>query len=223
MASEQDKSINYRLKGSVIAGMVFFAIVADLVTLIPFVGVVVGPLYWILLSIFLYKKGFGIINARRLATSIGSMVVEMVPVLQALPLITVGTILIIVLSKMEDRLGIKIPTKGSQPPGATIDPNTQPLNRGGVRPPNQQDNQKPLNANGARQPVNPAKDTPPPESVKRDKADDYRRDTSADVYGQEVNKVYGELKQAGWSDKDAHKMASASAKSKADMHKSTYS
>lgn len=89
------------------------ATVADLLSLIPFVGDIVGPLFWICFSIYLWKIGCGFLNARRLATEIISAVGEMIPVVQEFPLILVGTILVILMIVFEDKTGIKVmPTKG---------------------------------------------------------------------------------------------------------------
>lgn len=127
-----------------IAGLIFFATITDLFTLIPLVGDFVAPVYWILVSIYLYFKGFGILNARRLVTSILSMVTEMIPVVQEFPLLLAGTIAIIIFSRMEDKLGTKL-----KPP--TPVPGRNPLNSGGVR--------KPVNLNSVRKALDVVRQT----------------------------------------------------------------
>lgn len=147
--------IQYRLGGSSIAFLVFIAIAADLITLIPGAGTLgVAPIFWIIVSVFLYFKGFGIINARRLATSITSMVVEMVPVIQELPLLTAGVLTLIMFTRLEDKMGRKT--------APTESPGPQPLNQGGVRLPEipqeeeaagqQPSARQPLNIDGMRKP-----------------------------------------------------------------------
>ena len=149
--------VNYRLSAFAIVAMIFFAAFADLLTLIPLAGDVIGPVYWVLISFFLYLKGFGIINGRRLSTSIISTVAEMIPAVQALPMIMAGTVVLIVFSRIEDKIGISL-TKGK----AGIN---SPLNQNGVRTPlprtsgqeassSKPDDspRQPLNMNGSRGP-----------------------------------------------------------------------
>lgn len=139
-----DGETKYRLKGFSIAVLLVAAIFADLLTIIPLVGDFVGPVYWVCVSIFLYFKGFGILNARRFATSAISMVAEMIPAIQAFPLIIAGTIAVIIFSRIEDKTGLK----------ARLPDGQQPLNISGVRLPQTDsgNTSQPLNANGVRQP-----------------------------------------------------------------------
>jgi len=152
--------VQYRIGMFAIVVLIFCASVADLLTLIPFVGTFIGPFYWISVSIFLYTKGFGILNLRRFATSAISMIGEMVPVIQSLPLIIAGTLAVIIMSRIEDKKGIKM----------LPSPNKQSLNQEGIRQPsigptedeNLDENQveeapqkaprQPLNIGGTRRP-----------------------------------------------------------------------
>ncbi len=133
-------SPQYRLGTLSIVALIVAAIVADAITLIPFAGDFIGPAYWVIVSIFLYTNGFGILNARRLSTSVISMVAELIPAVQELPLILAGTIAVIIFSRIEDKLGIKVPTLGGQATGNTVKgvaPGQMPLNVDGVRRPAQ--------------------------------------------------------------------------------------
>ncbi len=121
--------------------LIVSAVIADLLTLIPLVGVLAGPIYWILINIYFLKAGFGLMSGKRLATSGISAVAEIVPVIQELPTITVGMIIIIITTRLQEKTGISlgsIPGKGPH------------LNSGGVRMPAQK--QQPLNQAGIRPP-----------------------------------------------------------------------
>jgi len=132
----------------VMALLVLSAGVCDLITLIPFVGLVVAPAFWILVSFYLWRKGYGLINARRGATSLISMIAEMIPAVQFLPLNTVGIIILIIFLKLEEKTGLKLPVGGKKLSG------NQPLNSGGVRPPTSSRTlEQPLNVDGVRAPV----------------------------------------------------------------------
>jgi hypothetical protein len=114
--------------------------IADLLSLIPFVGILTGTVFWILISVFLWKKGYGFVNGRRLATGGISMLAEWIPAIQAFPLTLVGAVVLIFLIKAEEKTGIRIPLKGkggSSVGEATNTPKRTPLNQDGVRQPRQ--------------------------------------------------------------------------------------
>lgn len=125
-------SVNYRLSMAAIVVMIFIAAIADLFTLIPLAGDIIGPVYWVAVSIFLYTKGFGLVNGRRLTTSLISMIAEMIPAIQELPLLLGGTIVLVVFSRLEDRTGISL-TKGKI--GIAKGPTPRVMNVDGVRQP----------------------------------------------------------------------------------------
>ena len=122
--------------------LIVLAAIADLITLIPIAGDIVGPVFWISVSIYFWKSGLGVMNVGRLVTSTVSLVAEMFPVIQELPTILVGMIIIIVLFFFEDKSGVHISSiiGGGKSPlnktGVRATPPPIPLNQGGVRPPN---------------------------------------------------------------------------------------
>ncbi len=146
--------IKYRISLTASGFLVLLAIIADLISLIPFVGMVSGPTFWVLASWYLWKKGCGLFNARRLATELISSVVEIIPAIQALPAATVGIIAVLLMIRIEDRTGISMKPDsfaGSvRKPHYTTDENGQgirrpqsstpaippKLNINGIRPPN---------------------------------------------------------------------------------------
>ena len=134
---------NARISNKAVASLLGIATVADLVTLIPVAGDFVGPIFWVCVAIYLWKKGCGLVNVRRLVTELISMVGEMIPVVQEFPLIIAGTALVMVLIRFEDKTGIN-PHKnmaGKSGGKMSIDgrreaPPRIPVNQGNVRPPN---------------------------------------------------------------------------------------
>ena len=193
--------VNYRLGITAIAVLIFTAAIADLICLIPFAGDFVGPVYWVLVSIFLYTKGFGILNARRFATSAISMVAEMIPGVQELPIILVGVIIVIVFSRIEDKTGIKIPTsKGpiDDKAIAGVTPGIKPANQDGVRQPSalesgQENNsspRQPLNSGGVRTPS--------------ERAEPPRKSTNADGNQKELERLAEVNKQIAYDMQEKH-------------------
>lgn len=116
-----------------IAILIFLAAICDLISLIPGAGDITGPIYWTLVSIFLWQKGYGFLNPRRLATSGISMLGEIIPVIQSLPLTLVGIIIVIYMLKRRNDSGDKTKT-------------TENNKREPQRP-------KPLNQNERREPA----------------------------------------------------------------------
>lgn len=112
---------------------------ADLLTLIPGVGDVLGWLSWIMFAIIFWIKGLGFFSPKKLAISIVSVVTELVPGVQALPTITAGVIAILVMTRAEDKLGISL-NPMQKKPGVTMPRNQKtPVNSiAGVRPPRKQ-------------------------------------------------------------------------------------
>lgn len=156
---------NYRLGWASIAGLLIVAGVFDLISPILVIGSITGPIYWVSLSAFLFTRGFGLLNARRLTSSIISLIIEVVPAVNTLPAILAGTIAIIIFSRIEDRTGISMHKKGVANAGAI----RKTLNRDGRRDPTQplpeepqmerlasltsRANMRPLNVDGMRQPT----------------------------------------------------------------------
>ena len=123
-----------RIGWGMIIGWFLLSGLADLCTLIPFVGTAVGPAYWVLFGFYLWKTGHGLVNWRRAVPGLLSIVGEFIPFVQALPTIWTATILIIILSRLEDKTGIAI---------------SQHFSKRNMRFP---DRRRPLNKNGVRQP-----------------------------------------------------------------------
>ncbi len=132
----------YRLSTSTSIILVIFATIADLISLIPFAGDIVGWLFWSIMAVVFWKLGLGLINYRRFLPLIMSTVAEFIPFIQEFPTIMAGMIAVIILSRIEDKTGIKmLPSKG----------------KGGVRMP--QKTREPVNLQeGVRQPRTPIRE-----------------------------------------------------------------
>jgi hypothetical protein len=121
--------------------LLFLASVADLLSLIPFVGAVSSPIFWAYAGYYFWKKGMGFINGKRIATGVLSIVAEAIPVLQALPFAIAGIAIIFLITKIEEKTGISIaPVVGGKKPL-----NAEGMRRAVAKP-------SPLNQNGVRMP-----------------------------------------------------------------------
>lgn len=130
MDREQNKK--YRIGWGMAAVIVFVAAFFDVFNAIPAVGTILAGLYWFSFGIYLWVTGHGLMNPRRLAPGLVSMAIEAFPAIQSLPALTAATIVVIVLSRMEDFSGVNIlpNKKGVRAPDKKI-----PLNQNGMRLP----------------------------------------------------------------------------------------
>ena len=141
-AMEQESGKKNRISNKAATLLIGSAIIADALTLIPIVGVVVGPVYWILMNIYSIKSGLGIISGKRLAAGGVSAIAEVIPLVQELPTITLAMVVIVVTTRIEDKTGISVGSARGGPhlnSGGVRMPvrKQQPVNiQPGVRPPN---------------------------------------------------------------------------------------
>lgn len=112
-----------------------FATICDFFSLIPLVGDAVAPIFWVIVGIYFWSKGMGILNGRKLAVTAISFVAEMIPWVQELPMLLAGITAMLFIIRIEDKTGkslIKPMSKGITPPRLTRNPfNGQE----GIRPP----------------------------------------------------------------------------------------
>lgn len=126
------------------------ASVADLISLIPFAGTITSPIFWLFASIYLWYAGCGLLNSRRLATSLLSLIAEVVPAIQELPLTLAGIIAVLIMIRIEDKTGLKIPGVGPKTDGVR-----SPLYQDGRRMPDiarMERVEGPMNMDGVRAP-----------------------------------------------------------------------
>ena len=115
--------------------LVFLALCADVIGLIPFMESISGTVFWALAWVILWLAGCGLVNWRRLVTAAISLAIGWVPVIQSLPQITLGIIAVIILVKMEDKTGISMVKPLSQGKKVNLPKRKPPLNQGEVRLP----------------------------------------------------------------------------------------
>ncbi len=94
--------------------MIAVAIIFDLLSLIPFVNIVVDVAAVLLYGIWFAIKGVGFINPRRFATMMVTVIIEAIPAISFLPGFTIAIIVTILMIKSEDRLGISLPGVGGK-------------------------------------------------------------------------------------------------------------
>jgi len=98
---------------------VVIAIIGDLLSLIPFVGTAVAPVFWICFTYYGWKKGLGLINPKKVVTTALSVGAEVAPLLQFLPALAAGIVAILLMVRAEDKTGISLikpVQKGVTPP-----------------------------------------------------------------------------------------------------------
>ncbi len=133
-------NVQYRISLGAAAILTAFGGLCDLVSLIPFVGDLVGFIFWIIAGIYLWRKGIGLFSGRKLATLLVTETIKIIPILQELPSLTVGIVLVIVMTRIEDKTGFSLnPLKKQKvtPPRNQRSPANQTP---GVRLPNNQKN-----------------------------------------------------------------------------------
>ncbi len=94
--------------GDLITVLVPTALIADALSLIPFVGNVVAPAFWVFASLYIWGKGFGLMNLKRLVPALISVIAEFVPVVQEFPTIITAVVVIIVSVSIEEKTGVNI-------------------------------------------------------------------------------------------------------------------
>lgn len=108
----------------------------DLMNPIPVLGGLISTGYWIAFSFYSWKTGHGLFNWKVAMTEIISVIAEWIPVVSALPSVVAGTILIVAISRIQDKTGINLI------PSQTFKKMTPPRNQrapvnstAGIRPP----------------------------------------------------------------------------------------
>ena len=110
-----DGEIKYRISKQTTVILIGLAGIADIFTLIPFVGDFLGWIFWIIMSVVFWKLGLGLVNFRKLTSMLISTAIEFIPVVQMLPTITAAMAAIIFFSRLEDKTGLKILPSKSKP------------------------------------------------------------------------------------------------------------
>lgn len=223
---------NSRVGNGWFAIWIILAAFLDLITLIPFFGDFLEPIFLFSFIFFLWKKGCGILNVQRIATELATLAIKLVPALQELPATVLGVVIVILLVRFEDKTGIKFAGAISKGGLATLNPVQGPANQGGIRAP-QTDMRRPLNESGRREPqetstARPTATATPQENEMAKKGwrvdettgnfvnddikplkdkPDWARDQEAGQYAKDQNDRYELMIQMGHSPEEASRMA----------------
>ncbi len=102
------KSKEPRIGAAEIAVLLFFAVFMDILSLIPIANDVVDIVAQSLIAVFFFVNGVNIFTGgyKKLVPYIVGWIVEAIPVVSVFPTITIETIIIIIISRIEDRTGI---------------------------------------------------------------------------------------------------------------------
>jgi hypothetical protein len=100
---------NYRIDKQTAISMVVVAILFDLISIVPGLNVVSLVLGNLTFGLWFKMKGVGLIGKKKIATWGGEGIIEAIPALSALPGITVGVILMLVITRTEDATVITVP------------------------------------------------------------------------------------------------------------------
>ncbi len=123
--------------------LVVFAIVCDLIGLIPIAKDFTATIFWGIASFFFWTRGMGLFNGRKLATMAISWVSGMIPLVQEIPVeLLAGIIAIIIITRVEEKTGVSLidpMKKGVMPAPMYKDGKrlpwdaAKPFNEGGIR------------------------------------------------------------------------------------------
>lgn len=86
--------------------LLFFAVIFDILSLIPYVNVGVVIVSQSLIALFFYIHGVNVLSKKRALPYIIAWISEAIPIISMFPAITLETIIIIALTRIEDRTGI---------------------------------------------------------------------------------------------------------------------
>lgn len=106
----EEKPKNNRIGAGEGALITLFALVFDLFSLIPFVNFIVVIIGQALLTFFFYLHGVSMFTKKKAVTVGTATVIEAIPFLSIIPALTAQTLIVIFMTRAEDKTGISIPT-----------------------------------------------------------------------------------------------------------------
>jgi hypothetical protein len=133
---EGKQKTKYRIGVGMSIVLIAIAVIFDAASVIPFVGTLMGPIFWVISGVYLWTKGVGFFGVKKIATTAISLVAEVVPLSQELPMLVAGIIALLVIIRVEDKTGMSI---------------VKPM-KAGITPPRLK--RIPKNINGVRKPDN---------------------------------------------------------------------
>ena len=113
MNDEEKKPTKNRLGNSEAILLVCFAIVCDLLSLIPGINVIVVIISQGLIALFFSMHGVSVLSKKRGVTYAAASIVEFIPVISIIPALTLEVLIMVAITRAEDKAGIKIPGSGA--------------------------------------------------------------------------------------------------------------
>lgn len=109
MDEQAPKEKKNRIGNSELFLLIPFAVACDLFSLIPGINIAVVIVAQFLLALFFRIHKVNVLSKKRLVTFIIATIAEAIPVLSILPALTVETIIMVMITRAEDKTGIQVP------------------------------------------------------------------------------------------------------------------
>jgi hypothetical protein len=104
-----------RIGNSEIILLVVFALIFDIISLIPFLNFVTVIVAQGLMAFFFSIHGVNVLSKKRAIPYVLGWIIEFIPAISVIPAITLETIIIIVMVRFEDKTGISVGKDGIKP------------------------------------------------------------------------------------------------------------
>lgn len=105
-----------RISSTSAALMVATALLFDVISIIPVVGQAIADVgSFVVFLIWFLILGLPLVSPKKLLTTLVAYIIEFIPAISALPAITAGVIIMIVISRAEDKTGIQLLDKKGAP------------------------------------------------------------------------------------------------------------
>ncbi len=88
--------------------LLIIAYAVDNINPIPIIGGIITTFYWLAFSFYLFKTGHGLLNYKNIVPGFLSVVIEWLPAVSIIPTVLISTAIIIIFSRIEDRMGISL-------------------------------------------------------------------------------------------------------------------
>lgn len=115
--------------------LLIISFAVDSINPTPIIGGIITTFYWYAFSLYLFKTGHGLLNYKNIIPGFLSVIIEWLPAISFIPTVLISTAIIIIFSRIEDRIGISLLPMSS--PRGRSSRKAQPLNSTpGIRMPN---------------------------------------------------------------------------------------
>ena len=129
--------VHYRVSTGAALLLIGFAVICDLIGLIPIAKDITLVICWIVTNLYLVRKGIGFKDSsKRIAAEVISIILSAIPIIQEIPVeLSLGVFAVILTTRIEDKVKHRLNAGSDQMPlflGKSV---ASPLNKGGVRSP----------------------------------------------------------------------------------------